>query len=434
MPKANLTPASIERLKPPPSGQAEYYDRRLPSFGIRLSYHGRRSWFVMTRLDGKLIRVTLGRFPALSLASAREEARNAIDLAAVGTDPRRVREQKKREREQERRNTFSACAEDFIRLHAQRRLRASTQRDYRRVLTGPDTRAWRDRPIADISKRDVLDVIEAIDARGSPGASKRTLVYLRKFFNWCAERDAITTVPTDRIRAPHPEVKRDRVLSEDELRYVLRALTEDDSIFAPVIRILLLTGQRRSEVAGMAWSELRGLDTNEAVWEIPAARTKNKRAHLVPLAPNLRDLLLATPRTGELVYSTTGRTPLSGFGKAKVRLDQRLAQLRERDGFAPMPAWTFHDLRRTMVTIMNERLGIAPHVVEAVVNHVSGLAKAGVAGVYNRALYLEDRRRALLAWSDHVRALEGATLPHLFLQRHSGHHSTSSNMSNTVSR
>jgi integrase len=360
----------------------------------------------MTRVHGKLIRVTLGKYPALSLAAAREEARNVINLAAVGTDPRRAREQEKREREQERRSTFSACADDFIRLHAERRLRASTQRDYRRVLTGPETREWRGRPISEITKRDVLDVIEAIDARGSPGASKRTLVYLRKFFNWCAERDIIATVPTDRIRATHPEVKRDRVLSEEELRYLLRALNADDSIFAPMVRLLLLTGQRRAEVAGMAWSELRNLDSDQALWEIPAARTKNKRGHLVPLAHPVRDLILAEPRTGDLVFSTTGRTPPSGFGKAKARLDERIDKMRESDGLAPMPPWTLHDLRRTMVTMMNERLGIAPHVVEAVVNHVSGLAKAGVAGVYNRALYLEDRRRALSAWSDCVAALE----------------------------
>jgi integrase len=405
MPRATLTAASVERLKPPVSGQIEYYDRRLPSFGLRVSYHGTRSWFVMTRLDGKLIRVTLGKHPALSLAAAREEARRALDLAAVGTDPRLVRAQAKQERQEERRNTFSVCAEEFLQKHAGRRLRPSTQREYRRILTGFDTRPWRDRPIAKIAKRDILDVVEAIDGRGSPGAAKRALVYLRKFFNWCAERDIITAIPTDRIRPPHPEVKRDRILSEDELRDLLRALDADRGIFAPLLRVLLLTGQRRAEVAGMRWSELRDLEDDQTLWEIPGSRTKNKQSHLVPLVPAVRDILIALPRTGDLVFTTTGETAVSGFGKVKARIDAWMTQERAERGLDAIPPWTLHDLRRTMVTVMNEELSVAPHVVEAVVNHMSGLAKAGVAGVHNRALYLNDRRCALEMWSDYVQGL-----------------------------
>src|SRR5262245_47167592 len=168
----------------------------------------------MTRLDGKLIRVTLGRFPALSLAEAREEARRVVNLAVVGKDPRQIRSQAKQKRRDERRNSFDVCADEFLQKYAERQLRPSTQREYRRILKGSDTRPWRDKPLSEISRRDVLDVIEAFDARGSPGASKRALAYLRKFFNWCAERDIITTPPTARIRSSHPEVKRDRVLTE----------------------------------------------------------------------------------------------------------------------------------------------------------------------------------------------------------------------------
>jgi integrase len=405
MPRTNLTAAAVEKLRLPSAGQIEYFDRRLPSFGLRLSCKGARSWFVMTRLDGHLIRVTLGKYPALSLAKAREEARNVINLAAAGRDPRLVRDKAKQKRQEERRNTFSACADEFLRKHAERHLRPSTQREYRRVLAGPDTRAWRDKPITQITKRDVLDVIEAIDDRGSPGASKRTLVYLRKFFNWCAERDIIPACPTDRIRPPYPEVKRDRVLTDEELRYLLRALQAEPSIFAPLFHVLLLTGQRRGEVAGMRWSELKEIDSDDVLWEIPGQRTKNKQSHLVPIVPAVRDLLGNVPRIGDLVFTTTGETPVSGFGKAKARLESRINEIRAADGLEPMLPWTLHDLRRTMVTIMNEKLGVAPHVVEAVVNHMSGLAKAGVAGVYNRALYLEERRWVLNAWQAYASEL-----------------------------
>jgi integrase len=235
------------------------------------------------------------------------------------------------------------------------------------------------------------------------------LAYLRKFFGWCAERDIIGTVPTDRIRSPHPEVKRDRVLTEEELRYVVRAVDCEQSIFRPLIRILLLTGQRRAEVAGMLWSELRDLECDKAWWEIPGQRTKNKHTHLVPLSRTVRDLLLQLPRVGDFIFTTTGETPVSGFGKMKARLDARIYSMRQSDGLGQLPPWTLHDLRRTLVTVMNEKLGIAPHVVEAVVNHASGSAKAGVAGVYNRALYLEDRRRALNAWESWLTSQVGVS-------------------------
>lgn len=409
MARVNLTAASIEKIKPPPSGQVEYYDRRLPAFGLRVSYRGSKSWFLMARVNGKLARLTLGRYPALSLARAREKANAAARLVAEGKDPRHLEADEKRKQQEARGNTFGACAADFLAKHAKRRLRPSTQREYLRVLTGPDTRHLHGKPISEITKRDMLDVIDAIDERGSPGAAKRTLAYLRKFFNWCAERELVSRPPTDRIPRPHPEVKRDRVLTKDEIRDVLRALDAETSVFGPLIRVLLLTGQRRAEVAGLHRSELRGLNGAEPTWDIPGARTKNGQSHLVPLTPAVLAEIGKVPNLGDLLFTTTGETPASGFGKAKARLDNRIAEIRAKEDRTPMPPWTLHDLRRTMVTMMNEHLAIPPHVVEAVVNHISGLAKAGVAGVYNRALYMDDRRRALTAWAKLVQAISEET-------------------------
>jgi integrase len=171
-----------------------------------------------------------------------------------------------------------------MRLHVERRLRPSTGREYRRLLFGPDTRLLQNRPIDQITKRDVLNIIETIDARGSHTAASRTRVYLSKFFNWCAERDIIETVPTDRIPAPNPEVKRERLLDATELGYLMQALAKAPTVISAVIRILLLTGQRRSEAAGMRWSELNGFDGTEPTWQIPGSRTKNGESHLVPLS------------------------------------------------------------------------------------------------------------------------------------------------------
>jgi len=402
MPRTKLTAAAVDKIKPPPSGQIEYFDQLLPSFGLRVSSKGAKSWFLMTRVEGRLIRMTLGKARAMPLAKARDEARRLMNLAASGQDPRLQKTEAKRKREEQHRSTFRVCTAEFLERYVERRLRPSTMREYKRILTGPDTRHWHGRPISSVTKRDVLDVIEKIEGRGSPGAAARALAYLGKFFNWCAERDIIEIVPTDRIRASHPPTKRDRVLSEDELTYVIGAIEAEQSVFGPLFMVLLMTGQRRGEVAGMRWGEIKASDTEDVLWEIPGERTKNKQAHVVPLPLAICNVLETLPQTNDFVFTTTGDTPVSGFGKAKARLDERVAELRAHDGLEGVPPWTLHDLRRTMVTMMNEQLGITPHVVEAVVNHISGLTKAGVAGVYNRALYLDERRRALKAWSEYL--------------------------------
>ena len=285
MPKMSLTAASVERLYVPRDGQVEYYDRRLPSFGLRISHKGTRAWFVMTRVRGKLTRLTLGRYPSLSLADARRKASDVIELASTGTDPRLKKATADEEQQQRLRNTFSACASEFLRLHAERRLRPATQREYRRVLCGQDTQRLHDRPISEITKRDVLEVIEAIDARGSPVAASRTRVYLSKFFKWCAERDIIDTVPTNGVPAPNLDVRRDRVLDASELGYLLKSLGHTQTAMSVVIQILLLTGQRRSEVAGMRWSEVSGLDGPDPLWQIAGGQDKKWRKPFGPTKP-----------------------------------------------------------------------------------------------------------------------------------------------------
>ncbi len=397
MPRIKLTAAAVKRLRTPANGQVEYFDELLPSFGLRISRSGTKSWFVMTRVDGKLIRMTLGRHPAVDLAEARSKARAAIELAQGGGDPRLEQEQQRDERRQRRRNTFEVLAKEFKQKHVDRKLSQSTAREYQRILFGADTRHWKKCPISEIHKRDVLEVIERIEARGSPGAAARALAYLRKFFNWCADREVIDASPAERVRSVHVNRVRERVLSEAEIVQVWRAFDEEGEPFGHLFKLLLLTGQRRGEVAGMTLSELRDLEGEEPRWQLSSERTKNKRSHIVPLCRSAVEIIKQVNPKGEFVFSSSGKRPVSGFGKAKERVDARLKM-----AGAEFEAWTLHDLRRTMVTLMNERIGVAPHVVEAVVNHVSGSAKAGVAGVYNRALYLDERRRALEGWSTFV--------------------------------
>lgn len=410
MPRIKLTALAVSRISPPPKGQVDYFDTSMPSFGVRVSVAGSRTFFVMTRLHGKLARLSIGKAkanddaPGISLAEARRMAGEWTELVERGIDPRQLKNQEKRENEDRAKNTFRTVGERFMTQYVEPRLAANTRREYRRVLEGSDTAQWADRPITAIARADVRAVLDGIVERGSPSAANSTLRYLSKFFNWCADKDLLDIPPTDRLRAPAPKSIRERTLSEAEVAEVWHAIENAADQFTDLFKLLLLTGQRRSEVGGMRWVELSNLDGDEPTWEIPSTRTKNKRPHLVPLAPPAATLVTGRPEVDDAGYlfTTTGETPLSGFSKAKRRVDEWIAVERAKAGLAPMTPWTLHDLRRTMVTMMNEHLEIPPHVVEACVNHISGSAKAGVAGVYNRAIYLRERREAFNAWGEFV--------------------------------
>jgi integrase len=200
------------------------------------------------------------------------------------------------------------------------------------------------------------------------------------------------------------------VLSQDEIRWFWQATEAADAPrvlgapkpFKALLRLLLLTGQRLDEVAGMTREELR----DDGSWHLPSARTKNKRAHVVPLSPLACDLIasMGDEDTG-LVFTTNGRTPVSGWSRMKRRLDAAMLELakQERGGKVTIPPWRLHDLRRTAVTNIVE-LGVPPHVVELVVNHISG-HKAGVAGVYNKSEMLPERKAALERWAAHLEGL-----------------------------
>jgi len=334
----------------------------------------------------------------MPLEAARKEARTALERAQVGRDHRDAVKQELARRARSRGNSFAARVEEFLELYVKgSALRLSTQREYRRILQGPDTAHLGMKSVDQITKEDIVGVLGKMEMRGSKGAAERSLAYLGKFFGWCADQGVIDVSPTARVRVIRPNKARDRVLSDKEIGIVWLAFEAEGGLFGPLFKLLLLTGQRRGEIAGMRWTEISEGGAG-GLWEVPGERTKNHRNHLVPLSPCARQILDHVARTGPLVFSTTSTTPVSGFGKAKARINQWISEQE-----LTVSPWTLHDLRRTMVTVMNEHLQIAPHVVEAVVNHVSGEAKRGVAGVYNRALYLQERQEALNKWADYIR-------------------------------
>ena len=420
MPTLRLTDAAIKRFKKPETGRVEYWDSHTRGFGLRLSATGVQSWVVITRSlqagAWKQQRVTLGSYPALSLAQARKKATDAIAAAKKGDDPAAAVKAERTALVDNSRNTFGTVRTEFLekyRGRQNRRPAPSTLREMTRVLSADAFDGWTDTPMANLAKRDVLDILDAIVERGAETMANRTLAYLKLLFGWAANRGIIETDPTAGIKKPGHETSRDRVLSLDELRIIWQATESDHTQFNAIARLLLLTGARLREVAELAWREI---DTDARTWTLPAARAKNHREHMVPLSAPVLAILEARKATQKalateekpaprLVFTTTGETAFSGFSRAKTLLDKRIAKT------APdMEPWRLHDLRRSVATHMAEDLRIAPHVIEAALNHVSG-TKAGVAGVYNRALHLDERRAALDAWADYLLREVGETKP-----------------------
>jgi integrase len=423
MPTKKLTELSVERAKPPLHGRIEYFDAAFPGLALRITANGSKSWSAFYRYKGRLRRLTIGRYPAIRLAQARREAAAALERVRQGID---AAEEKRTRRDLHtpETDTFSALAQDYLDRYLRKNNAASTYQEAKRDLEHDALPKWRNRPLASISRRDVIDLIDGIVERGAEIQANRTFARLRALFNWAVEKDRLPASPVARMRPPTKERTRDRVLSDDEIRWFWEACNEIGWPFGPLFKLLLLTAQRRDEVAGMARSEI---DLEKRVWTIPRHNTKNDRGHEVQLSDLGRQVFQQLPRItnghGEtaLAFTVTGDTHVSGFSRAKRRLDTAMRQARRRSLGLPesdqelrkrlgisankplpveIPDWRLHDLRRTATTGM-ARLNFPPHVVDKVLNHVSGTIR-GVAAVYNRFEYLDERRAALEAWGRHV--------------------------------
>ena len=247
-------------------------------------------------------------------------------------------------------------------------------------------------PVAALTRADVAKRLNEIALESGPIAANRARAALGAICSWAMRQGLMEVNPCLALDKPGTEVQRDRHLTESEVIALWKATDAGDD-YSAIIRVLLLTGQRREEVAAMVWGEL---DLDRALWSLPGERTKNGRPHEVPLAAPVVALLAARKIHGRTKVFGSRSGPFSGFSKAKISLDARLAEAAGR----PWAAWVLHDLRRTAVTGM-VGIGVPPHVVEAVVNHVSG-HKGGVAGIYNRAAYRTEKQAALERWAAHV--------------------------------
>jgi integrase len=435
MPIKRLTDRTVAKLKAPPKPQQiDYWDDCLPAFGLRVSYSGSKTWVVMVRIvekgEKKQVRIVLGRymnFPAgakpgvpttmassgtesssgsdiLTLAEARDRARRAIALAQSGKDPRRMREEQQRQIRVQSLSTFGAVRDRFLQEYCDDKnepLKAADE--YKRVLSR-DFKDWDNRPIKDISRADVRERLAAFKANGTPYKANRALAYLRKMMNWATSNDILTIAPTHGIEAPAREVQRKRILTDEEIGILWKAFDEAPGTFAAFYKVLLLTGQRRGEVAGMRRGEL-SLDGTEPIWEIPGERTKNGETHLVPLSPLAVEIIQSVPNLGDFVFASSSRktkSAISGFSDAKEYVEEAIARIKEERKLqhAFEKDWRPHDFRRTVATFAAKN-GHHRLVVKKLLNHLD----SDVTGIYDRYEYMAERRGALNLLAQHVLAL-----------------------------
>jgi integrase len=423
-----LTDGQVAALQPG-DRDAYFWDAALPRFGVRVTPAGARIYLVQYRAkspDGRSVtrRITIGQHDGelWNVTKARAAARKLLAPVDLGRDPfaerleeraaahqaqlaaEEARAAETRNRERKSKESFTAVLDAYVeRKLAGRRSAGEAER----LLRHGPAKAWADRHIAEIRRSDVAELLEQICQR-SPSVARSTYAELRPLFEWCAERDLIVVSPCSSLTAPPRPEARDRVLADDELSLIWRAADGMGHPFGTVFKLLMLTGQRRAEVAGTAWDEL---DMAGAHWRIPAERAKNKQAHEIDLSPQALAILREVPKVGPLLFPARGEGAVRGFSASKRKLDADLEALRAQDAAKagldrpvnPLPAWRIHDLRRTAATGM-AALGFPPHVVERVLNHVSGV-QSGLVGVYQRHEYRTERKAALAAWGAHVASI-----------------------------
>jgi integrase len=407
MARKALTDRTLKSLKPAARGKHyDLWDAVVPGLGVRVSDTGTKTFVLMKRYgDSKNpTRGRLGMYGAVSLDDARTKARNWQILLERGIDPR---SEEKRQREAElrkRENSFAAVAEQFIKRHvAKTRKAAIVERELRREFIN----RWGNRPITDITQHDVVAVIDEVVERNAPYQAHNLLGHVRTLFNWAIARGVygVDRSPCDRLRPAAVIGKkqaRQRVLNDRELRAAWAATGELGYPYGQLFRLLIVTGQRKSEVAEAGWSEF---DLTKKLWTIPSDRMKADAAHVVPLSDDALDILKSLPRFegGDCLFSTTfGKKPVNGFSKAKTLFDKAILKALQTDDVnAKLPDFVIHDLRRTVRTALSAIPNISDLVRELVIGHT----RPGLHKVYDQYAYLDEKRFALDAWAARLRTI-----------------------------
>ena len=409
-------------MKPPSKREEISYGEGL---FLVVSPTGAKSWALRYRSLDRPVKLTLGRYVSaadmlpevasqepqfrgpLSIAGARFLAQKAKLARDQGVDPATALGG---DRKAARPTEFGAAFEKFEKAHIAVHNRTSTGREQRRLYKTKLKPEWKGRALTSIRRRDVIALIDAIREEGAPVSANRTLALARKFFNWCVEQELIEVSPCLNVRAPTPEISRERELSEPEIGLFWEATASLPLTYRAFSRLLLLTGQRRGEVAQMRWSEL----SEGGEWKLSGSRTKNGKPHVVFLSDAARAELAKLPRLAgdpDYVFSSgRGRgeanTHISGFSKIKTAIDSAMVALNKDRGAAEplvLHPWRMHDLRRTFAAGM-QRLGVEERVIEKIINH-SAAKRPGIVGVYQVYDLAAERKAASARWGAHVLAI-----------------------------
>lgn len=409
MGSGRITKTAVDALQRGPR-DTFLWDDELRGFGVKITPAGKRSYVYQYRLGGRespTKRWTIGGHGSpWTPKTARDEAERLGRLVGQGIDPN--------EAERERRRIASTLGfKDYVDTFSEGYLEIEWGDSWKLAKRRLEMYAVPElgsRPLPEIRASEITPIFDKV--RSKPALAANLYAVMRKLFNWAEKRDDIERSPMAKMEAPRGVKARKRVLSPDEIVALWRATYKLDAPFGPFVRLLIITLQRRSEVAGLLRLELHH---NEQIWRLPGERAKNEADHIIPLnALAVAEFDgLGWKRKG-LLFTTTGKTPISGFSKLKIRLDalmlaemQKLLDKRadeegEKRAPAVIPRWVIHDIRRTGTTQM-QALGIPIEVTERVINHLSG-ETAGIRGVYNLYEYLPEKRRALDAWGAHLQA------------------------------
>jgi integrase len=376
-----ITTAAAERLTAK-SGRVDHFDSSYPGLALRVSDTGRKSWVYFYRIKNGRVqqrRMTLGTYPAMSVANAHETWRNAFDMVQAGRDPA-VADTKLPPM------SFAGVVEEWLKRDqaGNRSAKLITARFRNYVLP-----AWQGRLITDIDKRAALDLVESIHDNGKPILANRIHAHLNRLFRWCITRDILDKNPLAHTERPGSEVSRNRVLTDAELVKLWSAAEKLSPVYRDAFKLLVLTGARKQEISGLRWDEIC-----DGVITLEGERTKTDVPHVIPLSSVARVIMADVgKRHYNIVFPTVNGTPVFNWTRAKGALDRE----------SGVTGWTIHDLRRTVATGL-QRLGVQLPVTEAVLGH-SGGSRGGIVGVYQRHDYASEKAAALEAWGAHVMAL-----------------------------
>jgi len=393
-----LSTLTVNKLRPPKQGRLEKFDVQVPGFGVRVTERGVKSWIFVYRspTKRKRVRVTIGRVGEIDLETARDQARELRRHIRAGQEPTA-----KSHTTQGQGATFR----DAVDLFEKRCLvNMRSGREARQIIDRELMPTWKDRPIAAITRGDVFERVEALIDGGSPESARRLFSIIRRFFNWAISRGTfgIDRSPCDRLRPADlvgKQPSRSRILTDDELRALCAATECMDYPFGPMLRLLMLTGLRRTEVAEACWFEL---DLHKATFTIPNERMKSDTAFTIPLTTEMMAVIQALPRIdgGEFLFTSgkVGDRPVSGFSQMKKKLNRLMAAT------GAGTDWTVHDVRRTFRTHLSALPVPGGDLVrELMLAH----ARPGLHRVYDQHLYLEERRRGYELWAEKLKSIIG---------------------------